>query len=268
MVNTYDKSLKIMNIPIKAIKPNPYQPRKFFDITSVSELARSIREYGILQPISVRQLGKNSYELVAGERRLRAAELADMSTVPAILVNVTDNDSAVLAIIENVQRKNLDFFEEAEAYYRLIKYHKMTQEQISQKTGKKQSTIANKLRIRNLSDTVKRLITENNLTERHARALLKVPDEKMKLDVLKAVIEKNFNVAETEHYIEEEIRKIITKHNAAPRKKIIRDTDYRIALNTIKKAVDMVKNAGLKTRTKQIEHEKYYEYVIKINKSA
>ena len=268
MVNTYDKSQKIMNIPIKSIKPNPYQPRRFFDITSVSELAKSIREYGILQPVSVRKLGRNSYELVAGERRLRAAELADMTTVPAILIKVSEDDSAILAIIENVQRKNLDFFEEAEAYHSLIKYHKMTQEQISQKTGKKQSTIANKLRLRNLSTTVKTIITENNLTERHARALLKVPDEKMKLDILKVIIGKNLNVAETERYISEEIKKAITKQKLAPCKKAKRETDYKIALNTIKKAIDMVKNTGLKTRTKQIEHDKYYEYVIKINKSA
>ena len=266
MVNTYDKTQIVINIPIKQIKPNPYQPRKFFDTTSVSELARSIREYGILQPVSVRRLGKETYELVAGERRLRAAELADLSSIPAILVEISDNDSAVLAIIENVQRKNLGFFEEAEAYYHLIKDHKMTQEQISQKTGKKQSTIANKLRLRNLSDTVKKIITENSLTERHARALLKVPDERMRLEVLKKVIERDLNVTETERYIDEEIKKLISKRRSEPIKKSLRETDYRIALNTIKKAVDMVKSAGVKTRTRQIEYDDYYEYVIKINK--
>ena len=266
MVNTYDKEQKVINIPTKAVMPNPYQPRKFFDVTSVSELARSVREYGILQPISVRQLGKDKYELVAGERRLRAAEIAEMNEIPAIIVEASDKDSAVLAIIENVQRKDLGFFEEADAYYHLIKYHNMTQEQISQKTGKKQSTIANKLRLRNLSDTVKTIIVENGLTERHARALLKVPDERMRLDVLKAVIEKDMNVAETERCIDEKIKSIVFRKKAQPKKITAGETDYRLAFNTIKKAVDLVKSSGIKARARRIEHESFFEYVIKINK--
>ena len=142
----------------------------------------------------------------------------------------------------------------------------MTQEEVSLKTGKKQSTIASKLRLRNLSDTVKHIIVENGLTEGHANALLKAPDEKMRLDILKKVIERDLNVAATQQLIDDEIRKIITKKRVVEKKKSVGVTDYRVAVNTIKKAIDMVKGAGVRTRTRQIEYDDYYEYVIKINK--
>lgn len=266
-VITYENTDRVLSIPVGSIKPNPYQPRKFFDVTSVSELAKSIQEYGVLQPITVRRLRAGTYELIAGERRLRAAEIAGLSVIPAILMNVTDDDSAVLALIENIQRRDLTFFEEAEAYYNLMRDHDLTQEQIAKKTGKKQSTIANKLRIRKLSPTVKNIIEENGLTERHARLLLKVPEETMRLDMLKKILEKNLSVAAAESLVDEEIKKLITKRPpsvSVPKSAGV--TDYRIFLNTIKKALDMVKDAGVQAKTRQKEYDGYYEYVIRIKK--
>lgn len=262
MTYTEDNS-KVLNIPIRAILPNPYQPRHFFDLVSLKELSKSIKAYGILQPIAVRRICAGEYELVAGERRLRAAELAGLDAVPAIVVDVSDDDSAMLALIENIQRKDLNFFEEAEAFYHLIKEHGLTQEQLSQKIGKKQSTIANKIRLLKLSQKLRQIILQNDLTERHARALLKLPQQDRPA-VLDYIIEKNLSISETEKYINEYITGNIAKRNI--KFKGIEKTDYKIFLNTIKKALELVRQAGVTAKTKQIEHDDCYEYIIKISK--
>ena len=165
-----------MNIKVESIFPNIYQPRKFFNEEALNELSQSIIEHGIIQPITVRRMG-DKFELVAGERRWRAARMAELEFVPCNVIDITDTESAELALLENLQREDLNFMEEAEAYYNLINDHKFTQEELAKRMGKKQSTIANKLRLLKLSDKVRILCLENNLTERHARALLSLPNE-------------------------------------------------------------------------------------------
>ncbi|SQB57269.1 parB family protein [Clostridium sporogenes] len=173
------------------IIPNLYQPRKYFNEESIEELAQSIKVYGIIQPLSVRKIKDGEYELVAGERRLRAAKKLGLNEVPAVIIDVTDKDSAAIALLENLQREDLNCFEEAEAYHNLIQEHFYTQDKLSEIIGKKQSTIANKMRLLKLSKEVREKILENNLTERHGRALLKIMDEDKQLKILSIVIEKN-----------------------------------------------------------------------------
>ena len=179
---------KVMEIPIEKIVPNPYQPRRVFSQAALEELSNSIKSYGILQPITVRDINGN-YELVAGERRFRAAKLANLEFVPAIINNMTDESSAVLALLENLQREDLNFIEEAMGYENLIKEHSFTQQQLAEKLGKNQSTIANKLRILRLPMEIKIKLVENDLTERHARALLKLPNEELIKETLDAAVE-------------------------------------------------------------------------------
>ena len=187
--------------------PNTYQPRKFFNEEALNELSQSIIEHGIIQPITVRRMG-DKFELVAGERRWRAARMAELEFVPCNVIDITDTESAELALLENLQREDLNFMEEAEAYYNLINDHKFTQEELAKRMGKKQSTIANKLRLLKLSDKVRILCLENNLTERHARALLSLPNEELQLKVVKKVIANSLNVKKTEELINTELLKL------------------------------------------------------------
>jgi ParB family transcriptional regulator, chromosome partitioning protein len=188
----------ISYIPVDSICPNVYQPRKHFDEDAIEELAQSISAYGIIQPISIRRLADDRYELVAGERRLRAARRLGMKEVPAIIVDITDRDSAAIALLENLQREDLNFIEEAEAYNNLMKEHSYTQERLAEVIGKKQSTIANKIRILKLNDSVRKILLANSLTERHARALLKLTDEALQMKVLEAVVKNSLNVKATD----------------------------------------------------------------------
>ena len=264
-----DEKNRIFQLPVDSIIPNPYQPRQTFDSFAIEELAASIREYGIIQPITVRRISRDLYELVTGERRLRAAKSLCRPTVPAIIVNINDNDSAVMALIENLQRKELGFFEEAEGYYRLISDHGMTQEEVAAKTGKKQSTVANKLRILKLSPYLKKIVSDNQLTERHARALLRLPDEETQWKALMKIVEKNMNVRAADAYIDEllEAAKETIEAPVPPTPQITRKrSDFRIFLNTIDKALEMVREAGVYPVTKKTEYETYYEYTIQINK--
>jgi ParB family chromosome partitioning protein len=266
--NAVEERNRINIIPTNQIIPNPYQPRKHFNKVGLIELSESIKEHGVLQPIMVRKMSMGKYELVAGERRLRACALAETKEIPAIIVNIDDNDSAVFALIENLQREDLNFMEEAEGYYHLINEHGLTQEELAAKIGKTQSTIANKLRILKLSPMIKKIIKDNELTERHARALLKLPDEQLRLKALKIVCEKGYNVKRTEELIRdiinsisgENIEEILEKKNI----KIFRD--IRIFVNTLKQTVEMMKKSGVDAQTSQFDKGDYIEYVIKIPK--
>lgn len=266
--NNIDEKKKIYNIPINHIIPNPYQPRKNFDRIGLNELSESIKKYGVLQPIMVRKMCDETYELVAGERRLRACMIAGMSEIPSIIVNIDDNDSAILALIENLQREDLSFLEEAEGYYHLIKEHGLTQEELAQRLGKNQSTIANKLRLLKLSPIIKKIIKDNDLTERHARALLKLPDEQTQLRLLKTVCEKGLNVKKTEELVKEMLDNISGVEQGKPKEKtnikIFRD--IRIFVNTIKQTVEMMKKSGVDAQTTKFDKGDYIEYVIKIPK--
>lgn len=251
---------RIESLPINLIRPNPYQPRKSFSTQSLEELAQSIREYGIIQPITVRKAGLYGYELIAGERRLRASKLAGLSNIPSIIVNSYEKDSAMMAMIENLQREDLHFFEEAKGFESLIKDHKFTQEELAKKLGKSQSTVANKLRLLRLSESIKKMLLDGNLTERHARALLKLPDEEYQLKALNEILSRNLNVRDTEKLIEgylgdiQEERVIENKTGIKKQKKLlVKSIDFRVFINTINKAVNMMRSYGLDAKLTQVE---------------
>ncbi|MDD3840059.1 MAG: nucleoid occlusion protein [Clostridia bacterium] len=260
----------IEKIPIDFIRPNPYQPRKTFVQTGLEELSESIKEYGVLQPISVRKTGKNTYELIAGERRLKASKIAGFKYIPCIVMNAVDQDSAIIALIENLQREDLHFLEEAEGYYNLLNDYNMTQQQLAKKVGKKQSTIANKLRILKLEEKIKEKIVEHNLTERHARALLKIPDSDLQEEIVNKIIEKNLNVKTTEELIDKTISRIYEKNKDSQNKRIVIRAykDLRIFFNTIKKTVKIMKDAGLEAKYMQEDKGDFFEVIIKIPKSS
>ena len=201
---------QITQIDIDKVIPNIYQPRKYFNEQAIEELSQSILEHGIIQPLTVRMRGE-IYELVAGERRLRAAKLANLKTVPCNIIDITDTESAEIGLLENLQREDLNYIEEAEAYYNLINEHNFTQDEVAKRIGKKQSTIANKLRLLKLNKEVRELCLTNNLTERHARALLTVPDEKLQLKIVQKIISSGLNVKKTEELINKELLKLAGK---------------------------------------------------------
>ncbi len=258
---------KVMEIPIDIIIPNPYQPRKTFSQASLNELSESIKTYGILQPITVRKIGESRYELVAGERRLRAAKIAGLRNIPAIINNLSDESSAVLALIENLQREDLNFIEEAEGYNNLIKDHSFTQQQLAEKLGKNQSTIANKLRILRLSDEIKEKLLENNLTERHARALLKLPDEELRMQVLEVIIKNDLTVKKTEKIIKDILEDLSKPKEPEKKQRIKAALNFKIYLNTLKNAYNAILDTGINAKYKEVDKGDHVEVVVKIPKA-
>lgn len=258
----------ITYVKIENIRPNPYQPRKQFNKISLEELCESIKQYGVIQPINVRKISAKMYELVAGERRLRAATMAGLKEIPAIVVDINDNDSAVMALIENLQREDLSYMEEAEGYNNLINEHGFTQEELAAKIGKSQSTIANKIRLLKLPPLVKKILADNNLTERHARALLKLHDEQLQLKVLKTVCEKGLNVKKTEELVERAIEKYTRQENEKKNKaKYTRAIkDIRIFVNTIKQSIELMKKSGVDAKAAQFDRGTYVEFIVRIPK--
>ena len=267
----YDGRNKITYLPTDKIKPNPYQPRKHFDKPALVELANSIAQYGVLQPIHVRKIG-TGYELVAGERRLKASELAGLMEIPCIITEYNDNDSAIVALLENLQRQDLTFFEEAEGYQSLIERHGITQERLAEKIGKSQSTIANKIRLMRLPQLIKKMIMDNGLTERHARSLLKLPEESLQTSTIEEIVQKNLNVSETEKYVDSIIDKYLELPQVSVstpkkgRKNIKIYTDIRIFVNTIIEAVHMMNESGINATSEKRETDDFIEYVVKIPK--
>lgn len=251
---------KVIQIDVDKIVPNPYQPRKSFG-DDLSGLAESIRHNGILQPLSVREI-QNGYELIAGERRLRAAKLNGMKEVPCIVIKITERNSAVMALIENIQRADLNFFEEASAIEKLIDFYGMTQEDAAVKLGKSQSTIANKLRLLRIGESEQIKIYEYGLTERHARALLKLKTPEEQSDVIELAYKRGLNVEATERYIESFIEskaknERISKFSGAFK-------DVRLFVNTLNKAVEMMKAAGINADSQKIQEDGYIEYIVRI----
>lgn len=200
-LKTYMETGRVVFLPARSIRPNPAQPRKIFKPEALDELAESIRQHGILQPLSVRRQG-NMYELIAGERRLRAAQLAGVTDIPCIIMSMDDKESGMAAMVENLQRQDLDFIEEAMGIQRLLQSYAMSQEQIARLLGKSQSAIANKLRILRHSDAVLTALRSAGLTERHARALLKLRGEEETLAAIAEITRQGMSVARTEKYIE------------------------------------------------------------------
>ena len=259
---------EIKYIPISTIRPNPYQPRRIFNRKSLEELSQSIREYGVIQPISVRATAEDKYELIAGERRLRATEMAEILQIPALVVQYRDSESAIIALIENLQREDLNFIEESEGYYNLINDHNFTQQDLAKKIGKSQSTIANKLRLLKLPQEIKETLIREGLTERHGRALLKLPDDELKTIVIEKVIKNGLNVNNTENLVEDILSNLRGKEGEekAPEQKIKSLINIRIYLNTVKKAFTAIKDFGVGATYKEVEKEDHVEVVIKIPK--
>ena len=254
----------VIQIPIEEIVPNPYQPRRVFSEKSLEELKNSIESYGVLQPITVRKKNEK-FELVAGERRLRAAKLANLKTIPAIVHEVSDETSAVLALLENLQREDLNFIEEALGYENLIKEHNFTQQQLAEKLGKNQSTIANKLRILKLPESIKESLVQNGLTERHARALLKLPNELMS-QVVSKIIKNELTVKKTEKLVKDILDNIEAKEDTEKKQNIKCSMSIRIYLNTLKQAYDAILNTGIEAKYNEIDKGDYMEVVVKIPK--
>ncbi len=259
---------EIKYIPISTVRPNPYQPRRIFNRKALEELSQSIKEYGVIHPISVRETSTNNYELIAGERRLRATEMADIKEIPALIVEYRDNESAIIALIENLQREDLNFIEESEGYYNLINDHNFTQQDLARKIGKSQSTIANKLRLLKLPVEIQTMLITEGLTERHGRALLKLPDDELRKLVIEKVIKNGLNVSSTENLVEEILDSLRNKdEEKKPAQQTIKSLiNVKIYLNTIKKAYTAIKEFGINASYRETEKDDYVEVVIKVPK--
>ncbi|MBR4078715.1 MAG: ParB/RepB/Spo0J family partition protein [Christensenellaceae bacterium] len=237
--------VSLETIPIDKIRPNPYQPRRYFSEEAISELAGSIRSVGLLQPISVRKSHNGTYELIAGERRLRACRSLGYSEIRALVqTDMVDQQSAMLAMIENLQRENLHFFEEAEGYQNLIREHGFTQEELARKLSKNQSTIANKLRILRLPPQIKQKILRNALTERHARALLRLHNEDAQNSLIDRIVEEGLSVKETEELVEHELTRLYGEEKDIAPNLLLMRCSYKIYLNTLKKTVSKLVSMG------------------------
>ena len=254
---------RVLFLPLGAIRPNPAQPRSVFDAAGLQELAASIRQYGVLQPLSVRKKG-SGFELVAGERRLRVAGLAGLREVPCLLVSADDQDAGLLALVENLQRRDLDYIEQAQGLARLMQQYHLTQEQAARRVGKSQSAIANKLRLLKLSEPVLALLRASGLSERHARALLRIEDEAAQLRLVRLIAENGWTVAKTERYIDELCAK--TSQKAKLGHFVLRD--MRVFFNTINHQLDLIRAAGVDAGTEQRETEHEIVLTIRIPKSA
>lgn len=241
--------VQILQVPLSKIVPNPYQPRKEFESEALSELADSIRQYGVLQPLLVAPGPGDNYILIAGERRLRASTMAGLGTVPVIVSEYTTQQIAEIAMIENLQRKDLHYLEEAEGYEQLVNTFHLTQESMAVRVGKKQSTIANKLRLLRLSPSIRAMLHESDLTERHARVLLKLENEETQKAVLKKVLKEHLNVRQTEALVEKTLKEEGRENKKKPRIVIV--NDVRIYLNSIKEVMQTVKESGIPSSMEQ-----------------
>ena len=275
-----NNNLIVQCIGVDKIVPNPQQPRRVFEQAALQELAESIANHGVIQPVTLRRVG-GLFELIAGERRLRATQMAGLKAIPAIVVDADDEESAVLALIENIQRENLSYMEEALGYLKLAQEYHMTQEEIAKLMGKTQSAVANKLRILRLYGETKRILAEYGLTERHARALLRLINEEQQVQTAKLIAVKGMNVRETEEYIENllikqqevlperglplsgTVKGQVKNRLTRPRiKRFIRD--IRLFTNTVNRAALYMKEAGVPVQVAENKNEGYYEMVIRV----
>ncbi|QEY35190.1 ParB/RepB/Spo0J family partition protein [Caproiciproducens galactitolivorans] len=263
ILHLFNESCKVVQIPINSIHPNPAQPRKVFSEQELLELSRSIRTNGLLQPITVRRV-KDGYELIAGERRLRACKIAGLTTVGCIINDCSPETSAVLAMTENLQRQDLQIFEEAEGIRQLIEQWNVTQEEAALRLGKSQSTLANKLRLLKLTKEEREKITENGLTERHARALLRIKDEVLRKNALNLIIARDCNVKQAEELIDN-----FLQGNEKPKKtkRTVVVKDVRIFLNTINHAIETMRQSGINAQTLKSETDEYIECLVRIPKA-
>lgn len=254
---------QIILIPQEDIYPNPNQPRSRFDFDELEGLAQSIRQNGIIQPIAVRVNASGNYELISGERRLRASRLVGISLIPCIIMEASDEKSALFALIENMQRSDLGFFEEASAIEKLIVDFNMSRDDVCRKLGKAAPTISNKLRLLKLPEDVRLKITQEGLTERHARALLRLPTRAQLDRALSIISDKRLNVAESEKLIGQMLS--ADKSSKKPTVKLFKDV--RIFVNTLNHAVDTMRRAGIEADSAKSETDEYIEYIVRIPKT-
>lgn len=258
---------QVQNLPVELIKPSKYQPRSDFDEKALNELAQSISEHGVLHPVIVRK-ANIGYELIVGERRLRACKLLGWDSIPAIVRDMTDKAAAELALIENLQRKDLQLFEEAEGYQRLLDEFELTQEELAKRLGKSQSSIANKIRLLKLPDSVREIISREMLSERHSRCMLRLKSEADQLEILGKVIKNDLNVRETE----ELVRRFLEKgsesgeqdRSGQQRKLIVKDV--RLFTNSVRQLADSLKMSGLEVDFQEREHQDCYELLVVVKK--
>ena len=266
-VKKVQEEQKLVTLPIDCIRANQYQPRRFFAPESIEELSQSLKQFGLLQPITVRYIQGGQYELIAGERRLRAAKKAGWHYIDAIVTNSSDAISAIFALIENVQRENLHFFEEAQGYYLLLRDHRMTQEELAVKLCKTQSTIANKLRVLKLPKAVRDQVLIGRLTERHARALLRLDNEELQLKAVEVIRMRQLSVKATEDMIQRMIERQEEVSAAPGSKKILKlFHTSRIFINTIAETVKSMVENGIKSTMDVIEADEEITLVIKVPK--
>lgn len=244
---------QVLELPIDSIHPNPYQPRQQFEPAALEDLSRSIAQVGILQPLSVRRTAAG-WELIAGERRLRAAQLAGLVTVPCLPTEADEETSSLLALIENIQRADLDVWEEAAALRRLIEEFHLSQEEAGRRVGMSQSAVANKLRLLKLPADIIEDLREAGLTERHARALLRLSSPESQRSALAHIIRHQLNVAKTEFYVDRLCRQSDLPRKAVP---IYRTKDVRLFVNTVKRGLAIMQSAGVNARfgREETEHE-------------
>lgn len=256
---------KVEQIKINSIRPNKYQPRTIFEEEKIEELARTIHTHGVIQPIVIRLVGEELYEIIAGERRYRAMKLLGWSEVPAIVRQLDDKETASIALIENLQREELTAIEEARAYEQLLELHSLTQEALAQRLGKGQSTVANKLRLLKLPDEVKDAIMAKEISERHARALISLKEAGLQVAMCREVIEERLSVKQLEELIKEQTTPKQNERKARPRRKSV-SKDVRIAVNTIKQSLSLVSKSGIDVKTEEEDLEDYYTITVKIPK--
>lgn len=252
------RSPRFKQIPISKITPNPYQPRKVFDREALSRLSESISRYGVITPLTVRK-SDSGYTLIAGERRLRASRMAGLTTVPCYILEAGERDTSAMALVENLQRRDLDPFEEAEGLVKLTGDFGLTQQQAAALVGKTQAAVANKIRLLKLSDEVRDHVRSTGLTERHARALLTLEDDEARLKAAKYISAHSLTVAQSEEYI----AKLTSSPSPKPRKTVI-IKDIRLFLNSIGRAVDSIKSAGIDATCTRTTEDGYLTLSIKV----
>lgn len=256
-LKTYMETGRVVFLPARAIRPNPAQPRKIFEPEALGELSESIKSHGIIQPLSVRRVG-NTYELIAGERRLRAGQMAGLTEIPCIIMNMDDQESTLVALVENLQRKDLDFVEQAQGISRLIQLQNLSQEQAARLLGKSQSAVANKLRLLKHSPQVLQTLRENGLTERHARALLRLEGEEEKLHAIAVIVRQGMSVAKTEQYIESLLRTEAQREKPA--------VNVSSFIHHLTKTLNKIQSAGISVISQRLETEKEIQLTITIPK--
>ncbi|TAA70609.1 nucleoid occlusion protein [Planococcus salinarum] len=258
-----EASEEVVKLPIDKIIANKFQPRTIFDEGKIEELARTIHMHGVIQPIVVRVDEDENFEIIAGERRFRAMKTLGWEEVPAIIRQLSDKETASIALIENLQREELTAIEEANAYHNLLEIHEITQEALAQRLGKGQSTVSNKLRLLKLPEELKQALMDRVITERHARVLLQLKDPAVQLKFFHETVEQNLNVKQLETKVKNHLSTEPKK--AKPKRKAF-SRDVRIAMNTIKQSLTMVTKSGIDVSSEEEEHDDYYQITVKIPK--